>query len=90
MHRSTWTGREFDLLVDLDRRFYLSGNILEKVDRATMLHGLEARVPFLDHRLVEVATCIPTEMQLGARGEGKQILRRVIGRILPNRIHVSE
>ncbi len=70
-------------LLDLDRRFYLGGDILAKVDRATMRHSLEARVPFLDHRLVELAARIPIETQLGPHAAGKAVLRRVIERVLP-------
>ncbi|MCA8960679.1 MAG: hypothetical protein KDC38_09210, partial [Planctomycetes bacterium] len=76
----------WETLLDLDRRFYLGGDILEKVDRATMLHSLEARVPFLDHRLVECAARIPIEAHIGARGTGKTILRRVIESVLPKEL----
>lgn len=71
------------LWLDLDRRFYLGGNILEKVDRASMMHSLEARVPFLDHRMVEAAARIPVSTHLGPSGRGKEVLRRAMQRILP-------
>ena len=76
-------GDPLQLCLDLDRRFYLPGDILEKLDRATMLHSLEARVPFLDHRLVELAARIPVGVHLGPRGRGKAVLRRVIANVLP-------
>lgn len=81
--RESSTSKTWPLLLDLDRRFYLGGDILEKVDRASMMHSLEARVPFLDHRIVEAAARIPVEMHLGPHGRGKEILRRAMQRILP-------
>ncbi len=82
-HALRWSGGEGDLWLDLDRRFYLNGDILEKVDRATMRHSLEARVPLLDHRLVELSCQIPFAMHLGRERRGKQVLRRAIEQILP-------
>lgn len=74
-YAGNWQGDPLALLVDLDRRFYLGGDILEKVDRATMMHSLEARVPFLDHRIVELAARIPMATHLGPSGSGKTVLR---------------
>ena len=85
-HAAHWSGTESELWLDLDRRFYLAGDILEKVDRATMRHSLEARVPLLDHRLIELAAQIPVETHLGPHNEGKQVLRRAIGKILPKEL----
>ena len=64
---------------------YLPDDILTKVDRATMAVSLEARVPFLDHRVAEVAAQIPMSMKLGPGG-GKLILRRLLGRHLPQEL----
>ena len=47
----------------VDTRFYLPSDMLIKVDRMSMAHSLEARVPFLDHRLVEFAASIPSEIK---------------------------
>ncbi|MEM7164349.1 MAG: asparagine synthase (glutamine-hydrolyzing) [Planctomycetota bacterium] len=82
-HARGWRGDPMELLLDLDRRFYLGGDILAKVDRATMRHSLEARVPFLDHRIVEFAARIPLQTHLGPSGQGKSILRRTIQPWLP-------
>ena len=48
-----------------------------------MHHSLEARVPFLDHRLVELAARIPLAMHFGPNGRGKTVLRRAISTLLP-------
>ena len=82
-HAAHWSGAEKELWLDLDRRFYLAGDILEKVDRATMRHSLEARVPLLDHRLIALSAQIPVEMHLGPRNEGKQVLRQALSKLLP-------
>jgi asparagine synthase (glutamine-hydrolysing) len=66
----------------LDLKSYLPLDILTKVDRMSMAHSLEARVPFLDHRLVELAATIPPELTW-RRGERKHILKRAFEGILP-------
>ena len=65
-----------------DLMTYLPGDLLVKVDRASMWHSLEVRAPFLDHKLVEFALQIPAELKL-ANGDSKHILKRVIGEWLP-------
>jgi asparagine synthase (glutamine-hydrolysing) len=66
----------------LDALTYLADDILAKVDRATMAVSLEARCPFLDHRLAEWATRLPLEHKIRG-GRGKLLLRRLLGRYLP-------
>jgi len=61
---------------------YLPDDILCKVDRASMAVSLESRVPFLDHRVAEVAARIPLHMKIEG-GRGKQILRRLLARDVP-------
>ncbi|MCA9877721.1 MAG: asparagine synthase (glutamine-hydrolyzing), partial [Thermomicrobiales bacterium] len=66
----------------LDLVSYLPGDILTKVDRASMAVGLEARVPLLDHRVVEFAARIPVEMNISG-GQGKGLLRDVLYQYVP-------
>jgi asparagine synthase (glutamine-hydrolysing) len=61
---------------------YLPDDILTKVDRASMAHGLEVRSPFLDDRVVEYAWALPDEMLVG-RNLGKQILKDYLYRLVP-------
>ena len=68
-----------------DALSYLPDDILCKVDRASMAFSLEARVPFLDHRVAEVAARIPMSMKLHG-GTGKLILRKLLGRHLPQEL----
>jgi asparagine synthase (glutamine-hydrolysing) len=69
----------------LDLKRYLPLDILTKVDRMSMAHSLEARVPLLDHRLVEFAATIPPDLSL-RRGIRKYVLKRALEGILPPEI----
>lgn len=67
----------------LDGLSALPDDMLVKVDRASMAVGLEARVPLLDHRVVELARRVPAD-QLVRDGQGKWLLRRVVSRSVPD------
>jgi len=69
----------------LDFKTYLPGDILTKVDRASMAHSLEVRVPLLDHRLVEWASCLPPALKLRGR-QGKYILKKTLEQDLPKEV----
>jgi len=76
------TSSVVDQLMYSDQAGYLPDDILTKVDRATMAVGLEARVPLLDHHLVELAWRVPLTCKLRG-GSGKWVLRRILARHLP-------
>lgn len=72
----------FDGLCRADFTFYLPTDVLVKVDRASMRHGLEARSPFLDHRLVEFALSLRQGLKVRGGG-GKMLLKQMLARMLP-------
>ncbi len=67
----------------LDFKTYLPGDILTKVDRASMAHSLEVRVPFLDHTFVSWVAGLQTQQKLKG-GNGKHVLKEALRPLLPH------
>jgi asparagine synthase (glutamine-hydrolysing) len=79
------TDDPLSLIQYLDMKTYLPGDILTKVDRASMAHALEVRVPLLDHQLVEWISGLSSSIKL-KNGEGKYIFKKSMERYLPHDI----
>jgi asparagine synthase (glutamine-hydrolysing) len=69
----------------IDFRTYLPGDILTKVDRASMANSLEVRVPMLDHRFAEWAAGLPSTQKLHGQ-EGKYLFKKAMEKHLPNEL----
>ena len=81
---NTFSGM-FDMIQYLDMKLYLQEDILVKLDRASMANSLEARVPFLDHEVVEFVNALPWQMKLHNLTT-KYILKKSVKEILPQKI----
>ena len=68
-----------------DQHTYLTDDILVKVDRNSMWHGLEVRVPFLDHRIVEFANALPMSMKMRGMTQ-KYIVKEILKSLVPEEI----
>ena len=79
------TDNPLSLVQYLDIKTYLPGDILTKVDRASMAHALEVRVPLLDHQLVEWMAGLSPDIKLKDR-VGKYIFKKSLETYLPNDI----
>ena len=69
----------------LDTSTYLPDDILVKVDRSSMAASLETRVPFLDHRVVEIALRLSLDQKI-RNGKGKRILRKILNKYVPEHL----
>jgi len=76
--------RTIDRALRLDTTVMLVDDPVKRVDNMTMAWGLEARVPFLDHELVELAARIPAEHKVG--GGGKHVLKQAARRVVPSEV----
>jgi len=74
---------EYMMLADASS--YLPDDILVKLDRASMSCGLEARVPILDHRVVELAFSLPLEYKRRG-GQAKSVMRDLLARFIPEQL----
>ncbi|MCB0932372.1 MAG: N-acetylglutaminylglutamine amidotransferase [Mycobacterium sp.] len=70
-----------DAALRIDTEVMLVDDPVKRVDNMTMAHGLEARVPFLDHEFVELAATCPPELKLAQGGKG--VLKSIGRRMLP-------
>jgi asparagine synthase (glutamine-hydrolysing) len=70
-------------MMQWDMTTYLPDDILVKVDRAAMANSLEVRIPFLDPRVIEAAWALPMSLKK-RNGQGKWILREILGRHVPD------
>lgn len=66
-----------------DMQAFLAGDALVKVDITTMMNSLEARSPFLDHRLVELALSLPNDVKRQPLREGKRLLKEAFADLVP-------
>jgi asparagine synthase (glutamine-hydrolysing) len=73
-----------DRALRLDTEVMLVDDPVKRVDNMTMAWGLEGRVPFLDHELVELATACPPELKLAQGGKG--VLKEAARRVIPNEV----
>ncbi len=81
-HGAGFDVRDLRALLHLDLTTYMTDDVLAKVDRMSMAHALEVRVPLLDHRLVEFAAGLPFEYKLRG-GVSKALLKHSMRDLLP-------
>ncbi|MCK6541056.1 asparagine synthase (glutamine-hydrolyzing) [bacterium] len=80
MHLSSFNQLNYWLI-----KVALSDDMLTKVDRASMAHSLETRLPFLDHRLIELTSTVKSSIKLNGFRR-KEILRKTTGQLLPKQL----
>ena len=73
-----------DQVLRMDTTMLITDDPVKRVDNMTMAWGLEARVPFLDHQLVELAASMPPELKLGS--EGKHVLKTIARGRVPDAV----
>ncbi len=73
-----------DAVLNFDVSTLIVDDPVKRVDSMTMAWGLEARVPFLDHELVELAMQMPPEMKL--KGDGKYVLKKIARGLIPDAV----
>ncbi len=81
---STDAEETLDAVLRADTTTFIVDDPVKRVDNMTMAWGLEARVPFLDHELVELAAQMPTELKL--RDGGKYVLKQIARGLVPDSV----
>lgn len=82
---SRYAGPPIEQFAQWDFDHYLPGDILTKVDRATMRSGIEGREPLLDHRLIEAAFNLPMHLKRGPLGP-KHLLKKILYKYVPQEL----
>jgi asparagine synthase (glutamine-hydrolysing) len=85
IYASPTSADHVERLLYLDSKTYLPGDILTKVDRMSMAHSLESRVPLLDHKLIEFASQIPSSLKLKGLTT-KYIFKKAVTDLIPEEI----
>ncbi len=75
--------QDLNQVLAADVSLVLAGDMLTKVDRMSMAHGLEVRVPFLDKKMVAAAFALPVEQKINPKEGQKAILRSTFSSLLP-------
>lgn len=70
----------------VDTRLYLPADMLVKIDRMTMAHGLEAREPYLDYRVIELSARMPASLKLRGWSQKKYVLKKALHGRVPNEV----
>src|SRR5439155_5379763 len=84
-YRSADTNDPLSRIQYVDVKTYLTDDILTKVDRASMANSLEVRCPLLDHKLMELAASMPSNLKLRGR-TSKYIFKKAMQKYLPGEI----
>jgi asparagine synthase (glutamine-hydrolysing) len=83
---AAWDTSHLNWMTYLDLRLRLPELLLMRVDKMSMGASLEGRVPFLDHRFVELAMSIPTAVKTGPGTELKRVLKRAVRGVIPDEV----
>ncbi len=83
--QSGYNGDDLNLILYTDIKTWLPDDLLIKVDRMSMAHGLEARIPYLDNRMVDFALSIPSWLKIKGF-KRKYIFKKAVSNILPDEI----
>lgn len=81
---STQARHPLNRMLYADTKVYLPSDMLVKVDRMSMAHGLEAREPYLDYRLVEFAARVPARLKLRRLRHKKHVLKAALKGLVPS------